>query len=433
MNTILANKKVLIATVPADGHFNPLTQIAKTLQGAGCDVRWYTSMLYADRIRKLGIFHYPFKKAVDVNGTNISELVPEIKTSDPARRITLYRIQYAKRSTECFADIADICKDFAADLIITDSLFPAIPFIKHKLQVPLISIGVVPLAEDSVDTAPYGLGLHPPKNEQQQQHYKSLYLESPERYKDATDLFQSLIEKENIPYKRSIMENTLIKHPDLYLQIGCPTFEYKRSDLGQNIRFIGGLMPYRIQEPENQWYDERLERYKKVILVTQGTVETHLRKLLEPTLEAFADTDTLVIATTGGRPAKDLKEKYSFDNIIIEDYIRFDDVMPYADVYVTNGGYGGVMLSIMHKLPIVAAGLHEGKNEVCARVGYFNIGIDLKTETPTTATIREAVGKILIDKNYKHNVSQLSHQLKAYHPEKLFLNYAEDLLNLSFN
>ena len=35
-------KRVLIATVAADGHFYPLTGIAKLLCEEGYDVRWYT-------------------------------------------------------------------------------------------------------------------------------------------------------------------------------------------------------------------------------------------------------------------------------------------------------------------------------------------------------------------------------------------------------
>src|SRR5678816_4257799 len=91
-------------------------------------------------------------------------------------------------------------------------------------------------------------------------------------------------------------------------------------------------------------------RYKNIVLVTQGTVEKDVTKLLVPTLEALKeDTDTLIICTTGGSQTKQLKKQYDQLNIIIEDFIPFDDVMPYADVYISNGGYGGVLLlSLIH-------------------------------------------------------------------------------------
>ena len=39
--------------------------------------------------------------------------------------------------------------------------FTAIPFVKEKLNVPVYSIGIVPLPESSVDLPPAGLGLTP--------------------------------------------------------------------------------------------------------------------------------------------------------------------------------------------------------------------------------------------------------------------------------
>jgi UDP:flavonoid glycosyltransferase YjiC (YdhE family) len=46
---------------------------------------------------------------------------------------------------------------------------------------------------------------------------------------------------------------------------------------------------------------------------------------------------------------------------VIEDFIDFDFIMPRIDIYVTNGGYGGTLLAIEHALPMVVAGVNEGK------------------------------------------------------------------------
>ena len=57
------SKKILFATFPADGHFNPLTGLGVYLQSLGYDVRWYTSVTYSEKLKKLGIHHYAFKKS----------------------------------------------------------------------------------------------------------------------------------------------------------------------------------------------------------------------------------------------------------------------------------------------------------------------------------------------------------------------------------
>ena len=105
---------------------------------------------------------------------------------------------------------------------------------------------------------------------------------------------------------------------------------------------------------------------------TQGTAEKALEKLQVSRLEAFKNTTCLVIATTGGSQTQELRGRFPQDNLILEDFIPFHEVMPLADVYVTNGGCGGVLLTIEHKLPMVVASVHEGNIEINAGWNIFN-------------------------------------------------------------
>ena len=145
-------------------------------------------------------------------------------------------------------------------------------------------------------------------------------------------------------------------------------------------------------------------------------------------MEAFKDTNILLICTTGGSQTAELRAKYPQENIIIEDFIPFGDVMPYADVYVTNGGYGGVLLGIQNRLPLVVAGVHEGKNEICARVGYFKYGINLKTENPLPVQLQEAVQRVISNPVYRLNVERLSIEFEKYNPNELCEKYVSGLL-----
>ena len=52
-SSIRRGTKILFANVPADGHFNPLTGLAVHLKNLGCDVRWYTSNSYAEKIGRM--------------------------------------------------------------------------------------------------------------------------------------------------------------------------------------------------------------------------------------------------------------------------------------------------------------------------------------------------------------------------------------------
>jgi len=432
MENQLTGKKILFATVPADGHFNPLTGLAKYLQQLGCDVRWYTSPLFSAKLEKLDITHYPFKQALDVNSANVDDVFPERKYITDAAAKLDYDISniFVNRALECLDDITEIAETFDFDLLVADSLFSAIPLVKAKLKVPVVAIGVVPLAEDSVDLPPYGMGLLPPSNLAERKEYAVLKdLVKNAIFKNSIDKFSAILNGYQIVHHKAMLFDVLIKQSDLYLQIGTPGFEYERSDISNHVRFVGGMLPYNANTAKSEWFNEKILSYKKIILVTQGTVETDTAKLLEPVLKAFRDTDTLVVATTGGHGTKELRQKYTADNLLIEDYVSFDTIMPYVNLYVTNGGYSGVLLAIKHNLPIVAAGLHEGKNEICARIGYFKYGVNLNIENPSEGQIRDAVNEVLENNEYRKNVDQLAESMNSYDSLSLCARYIGNLIN----
>jgi MGT family glycosyltransferase len=426
-------KRILFASVPADGHVNPLTSLAVHLKKSGYDVCWYTSKLYEDKINNLQIPFYPFEKALDVRGDNVEEIFPERSS---------YKSQVAKlnfdiihffvgRATEYYEDILNIYKTFPFDLMIADCAFTAIPFVKEKMKIPAIAIGVLPLTETSKDLPPAGLGLTPTYSFFGGIKEAALrFIAKNILFKKSSKVLAKLCADNRLPYNGESIFDYIIKHSTLLLQSGTPGFEYHRSDMGKNIRFIGPLLPHTKAKQSSQWFDERLNKYEKVILVTQGTVEKDIDKLLVPTLEAFKESDVLVIATTGGSQTQALRKKFSYSNIIIEDFIPFSDVMPYTDVYVTNGGYGGVLLAIENEVPLVAAGVHEGKNEISARIGYFGLGVNLKTERPQPAQVKRAVEEALYNPAYKLSVSCLAVEFSKYIPTQECEKWVRQLLNI---
>lgn len=424
-------RKILFATVPGDGHFNPLTGLAKHLQGIGYDVRWYTSVHYALKLKKLGIPHYPFVNAMEIPADKIDEIFPErARIKGKVGKLNFDIIHYfMKRGPEYFEDIRAIYNEFEFEAVVADVTFTAIPFISDLMAIPVFSIGIIPLVETSKDLPPAGLGLTPGDRWLGSLRDSLLRFAAKHLlFRKANRVMQEILDSYYVDHQNQFIFDLGISKARYYLQSGTPGFEYKRSDLGKNIRFIGSLLPYRNNKNTEQWFDQRLNQYKHVVLVTQGTVEKDVTKLIVPTLEALKQTDILVVVTTGGSQTNELRSSYPHPNIIIEDFISFDDIMPYADVYVTNGGYGGVMLSIENKLPMVTAGVHEGKNEICARVGYFELGVNLKTETPSAQQIKKAVAQVINNTDYRKNTARLANEFATYDSNRLFAGYLEEVL-----
>lgn len=427
----LAGRKILFANVPADGHFNPLTSLAVYLKELGCDVRWYSSREYAEKINRLQIHHYPYKKALEVTGATLEAMMPDRdKIKNPIKKLNFDMKEFfILRSVEYYADIKEINESFDFDLLICDNCFSAIPFVWDKMKKEVIAIGVLPLTETSRDLPPSGLGMTPSYTMFGKLKQSILrYLAANVLFKPSNKLMHNLLASHGITHNNLSVFDILVQKSTLLLQSGTPGFEYQRSDMSKHIRFIGPLLPWSSKKQHLAWFDERLKRYSKIVVLTQGTVEKDVTKLLVPALEAFKNTDTLVICTTGGSQTAELKQAYPQKNLIIEDFIPFGDIMPYANVYITNGGYGGVMLGIQNKLPLVLAGVHEGKNEICARVGYFKLGVNLKTETPSPIQIRQAVDKVMEDTVYRKNVEALAREFALFRPQELVARFAAETM-----
>ncbi len=425
--------KIIFACVPADGHFNPLTGLAVTLANIGCDVRWYTAVKYQKKVEALGIPFYPLRKAFDISGNeNIAELFPErSKHRSQIAKLRFDMIEvFIKRGPEYYADLQEIHQDFPFELMIADVTFGGIPFVKEKMQIPVIAASIVPLPETSRDLAPTGLGITPVNSFAGRIRQSILrFVANRILFSAPTKFMNKILTDYGIDPGRNNVFDIIIQKSSLVLQSGTPGFEYERSDMSPHIRFAGPLLPFQRKREGSTWTSEKLRRFNKVVLVTQGTVEQDAEKILIPTLEAFRNSDVLVIATTGGTGTEELRQRFPQDNFIIESFIPFDEVMPHADVYVSNGGYGGVLLSVKNGLPMVVGGIHEGKNEINARVGYFKLGINLGTEKPEPAQIRKAAETVLADPSYRQQVERLSQEFSTYDPGAVCIRAVSDLLN----
>ncbi|HEX8529551.1 MAG TPA: glycosyltransferase [Cytophagales bacterium] len=424
--------KILFASIALDGHFNPLTGLATHLQETGYDVRWYTGGTFSGKLAALGIPHYPFRKALEVTQENMDEVFPQRKTlkSQIAKMKFDLKNYFVLRTPEFFADIEDIFREFPFDLIVTDCCFPASIVVKEKLGVPLVNVGIIPLMETSRDLAPAGLALLPAGGFWGRRKQDVLrWVAENFLFREAGQVYNGILRELGVAPVEGIFFNALIRRADVFLQSGTPGFEYARTDVSPNVRFVGPLLPYRpAGSGKPLAFAQKLKTYRQVVLVTQGTVERDPEKILVPTLEAFKDTDTLVVATTGGSGTQALRERFPQANLVIEDFVDFNAIMPHAHAYVTNAGFGGVLMSIGHRLPMVAAGVHEGKNEIAARIGYFHLGVNLNTETPTPAQIREGVAEVLRNPTYRQHVAVLADEFCRYQPQQFCAQYVAQLL-----
>lgn len=422
--------RFLIGTVPVVGHVSPALPIARQLVERGHSVWWYTGK--------------PFQSAVEATGAHFVPIVNGLDYSDPKnvpeawveQRKSLRGLAQLKFDLKHFfidaaigqvKDYADILQEFPADVLLADSFFLGASWVHEQGGPPWAEFGISVLASKSRDTAPFGLGILPNASAMGRLRNGGLnWLFEQVLFRDLLAYTNKVRASVGLPPGSQSFFN--VTSPFLYLAGTVPAFEYPRSDLPPQVHFIGPMLPAPFSEftPPPWWGDLQGQ---PVIHVTQGTVATESDDLIVPTLRALEQENVLVIATTGGKPIETVKLTPLPTNARIEPFIPYHYLLPHVDVMVTNGGYNGVQIALAHGIPLVVAGQTEDKPEVCARVEWAGVGINLKTKTPTSQQVRDAVRKLLVNSEYKTKAKYFQSEINRYHAPTQAVNLLEQLAN----
>ncbi len=198
-----------------------------------------------------------------------------------------------------------------------------------------------------------------------------------------------------------------------------PSLEYPISHPHSTLQLIGGLplKPLPIDFVHPAWWPtitanaalpSTSPEKKKLVFVTQGTIHRDYTEIIIPTLTSLADrTDLIVVATLGARGAQLPDDFTTPANAIVVDYLPYDALLPYTDVFVSNAGYGGFMQGIMNGVPMVLAGTLADKAEVAARAEWAGVAVNLRAQRPEGVAIMAGVDKVLGDGGFKRRAVEL--------------------------
>jgi MGT family glycosyltransferase len=404
--------RFLFGSLPLTGHVTPGLPLARALVARGHQVRWYTGRKFRDRIEATGARWEPLRAAPDYDDEDLEAAFPGI-----SRRTGLAALKFGAKhlfldpAPAQMADLQGILEGFPADVVIGDPTFTGALFLAERGGPPRAVYGISALTLPSRDTAPFGLGLPPATTAVGRLRNRALgSLFDRFLFRDVDDHYNAIRARVGLPPSGTGALADALR-ARIYLQGTVAGFEYPRSDLPEQVHFVGAFLP----DPSPDfapppWWCELLQHRVPVVHVTQGTMATSPEQLLIPTMQALAREAVLVVATTGRRQGGAALTEAPPANARVEGFIPYGHLMPHVDVMVTNGGYGGVQIALAHGVPLVAAGRTEEKLEVCARVAWCGAGIDLKTSRPSPAGIRNAVRDVLSDPRYGANARRLAAQ-----------------------
>jgi MGT family glycosyltransferase len=404
--------RFLICTVPVAGHVNPGLPIARALVERGHEVRWYTGRKFRGRIEATGARFEPFRTAYDYDDSDIDAAFPDLRGTTGFRRMNRGFINiFMKPIGPYYHDLRAILDEFPADVLFADGAVWAATCITEKGGPPYAMYCETCLGIRSRDTAPFGLGMLPSSTPLGRLRNRALHALSANVLVRPTT--RELCRQRASLGLRPQKFDGVVVSPYLLLEATVPSFEYPLSDIPPQVHFVGGMLadpPADAVLPD--WWGEVVAKQRPVVLVTQGTPSTNPRDLIAPAVAGLAGEELLVVVA--GASPEVLGPDPIPANARIAPFIPFGLALPHVDVFVTNGGFGGVHYALANGVPLVVAGGTEEKPEVANRVARTGAGVNLKTGRPTAEQVRAAVNEVLRAPGYRQQARRLQAELAQH-------------------
>ncbi|MFF0488038.1 glycosyltransferase [Nocardia sp. NPDC004068] len=407
---------VLLAATPVRSHVTPLLAVAQALIAAGDRVRVLTGQRFRDEVLATGADFLPLPAEADYDDRDIDAAFPGRRGLSGPAGIRYDMIEIFLRPVP--AQLRAVRQALAtepADAVLAESMFAAAAVLSGlpRAERPLlVNLGILPLALKHPDVAPFGLGIKPMPGRLGRLRNAVLTVGAERGVFAPVQRFADEIARAETGrgLKRFFLDWPA--GADRLVQFTVPEFEYPRAGLPETVRFVGPVARSRPSDvPVPEWWGD-LDDGRRVVHVTQGTVATGAWNLIEPTVRALADENVTVVVSTGGR-ALDTLPRDLPANVRVAEFLPYDKLLPRTDVFVTNGGYGGVHYALEHGVPIVVAGRTEDKTEVSARVSWSGVGIDLRTDTPPPRRIATAVRTLLTDERYRLRAKEIGAAIRT--------------------
>jgi MGT family glycosyltransferase len=418
--------RYFFAPMPATGHVNPGLPIARALVQRGHDVRWYSIPRFRKAIEAIGARYVPFREGLVLDEENFDAMFEDRPSGGLAQLRFDVKNIFVSAMPGMLRDCEEELRREPADVVVGDNTSAVAEAIHTKLGVPWAVYGITVLSLPSRDTAPFGLALQPSSTPLGRLRNKLLYkLVDGVIFREANEHNEKLRREAGLPpLGGSIFDFS--RKADLYLQPSVPSFEYPRTDLPENLHFIGSSVPAPPSDWQPpSWWGELHGR--KVVLVTQGTINNDYDQLIRPAIRALSSENVFVVVTTGSRPASEVGIAPLPWNVRVERFIPYAHLMPHVDVLLTNGGYGSIQIALAHGVPVVAIGKTEEKPEIANRVQWSGVGIGLKVQKPSEAQIRGAVAKVLNDPTYVARAQALAYELSGLDAARTGADLLEEL------
>jgi UDP:flavonoid glycosyltransferase YjiC (YdhE family) len=396
--------RFLVAVMPIAGHVAPVTGLVAELLARGHEVRVYTGSRYVDRFVSLGADTIPWSAAPDFDEHDLA--AAGTGPLGPLTLLAKVKEVFLSSGSGQVRDLSAALDRRPADLLVSDVLSIGVGLLAELRDLPWAGLNLLALAVPSRELPPPGLPLSPAGGQWGRRRDALLWRAYRIVTSGAQRAYNDVRAGLGLSRDRDVYGAHLIS-PWLLLATGGPALEEPRTDLPEQVHFVGRLAPVPVSDVPGA---PELPSSHPRVIVTQGTHHLDPHDLLVPALEGLRDLPVDVVATTGRPGATDLGVPVP-PNARVVDFLDFSAALPGSAVLVTNGGWGGILEALAAGVPLVVAGGDIDKPGNAVRVARAGAGVDLRTGRPSPAAVAAAVTQVLDDPRYAERARSIGAEL----------------------
>ncbi|KFN18365.1 N-glycosyltransferase, partial [Aeromonas bestiarum] len=292
-----------MAATATPGHVNPMLAAARLLVEEGHRVLMLCGALFEQRIRATGAEFVSFAPEMDFDYRVLERYFPErASLSGTAQMALALRRFFAAPIPQHDHRLRALIAEEGVDLLVVENgFYGVLPLLQqpHGRPVPILMLGVNPVSFSSPDAIFYGPRIAP-------ELCRSLgelpWLDEQTRrlQREVQQSFDAALAEAGAPPLAAPFTDVMVTAPDAFLQLSGAGFEYELPELEGVIRYVGPLLPPRIELVPPPWWEQLDER--PLVIVSQGTLaNVDLGQLLIPAMQGLAGDEVQLLLTTGGR------------------------------------------------------------------------------------------------------------------------------------
>jgi UDP:flavonoid glycosyltransferase YjiC (YdhE family) len=299
-----------------------------------------------------------------------------------------------------------------------------------------ICLGICPLVIHSIDTSPpFRTGSIFDTSPEGRRRNAVLNAADLEILRPMLNYLNKILKQLDARATPLVAIDAMYSHSDITLQLCPQSIEYPLSDQPLGLRYTGGLPRRAAVASEaaglpSWWSDVAVNSEKKrIVAVSQGSVVIDPSILIIPAMAGLASLDSVLVVVALGQKGASLPAGTVIPvNVRVADWIPFDDLLSYSDVFITNGGYGSFQNAVARGVPLIVAPImFAEKTDIAERIRWAGVGVNIGVGNVTPERVREAVEEIFEEPKYMERVLEVKREIEGYDPMAVVARAIEDL------